>query len=279
MCHAFRWDQWVRGGNHALLLSSLWSRTPISQEEEAQSPEQDFPKPVFCHCQCQPWVGGSTGEYYSNDASFFKYNLESSQFFLNMFYSRTEFASFFCQVKDKTPLKNKHGEFWLEVKNAVLFSVMQYEGYKDQHYICFHTSSICMYHQGKETTNFFYTNNCSYWVDVLFSDTIHSMCLFFSRISQSVNLHRTCWWGPLCLRHQVSMSDTSPLVRANHLPIRSTSWEILNTLRVHWFGGSQHVVCSCQNIITECRAQRKGIPLSDELKVILTGKRSSFTMV
>lgn len=53
------------------------------------------------------------------------------------------------QKEDKTTLKNKHGEFWLEVKNAVLFSVTQYEGFKDQHYICFHTSSICMYHQGK----------------------------------------------------------------------------------------------------------------------------------
>lgn len=46
-------------------------------------------------------------------------------------------------------LKNKHGEFWLEVKNAALFNVVQYEGHKDQHYICFHTSSICMYHQGE----------------------------------------------------------------------------------------------------------------------------------
>uniref|UniRef100_A0A3Q3VYL5 Uncharacterized protein n=1 Tax=Mola mola TaxID=94237 RepID=A0A3Q3VYL5_MOLML len=50
--------------------------------------------------------------------------------------------------RNKTLLKNKHGEFWSEVKNAVLFSVIQYQGYKDQHYICFHTSSICMYHQG-----------------------------------------------------------------------------------------------------------------------------------
>uniref|UniRef100_A0A3Q3QAH3 Autophagy related 2B n=1 Tax=Monopterus albus TaxID=43700 RepID=A0A3Q3QAH3_MONAL len=50
--------------------------------------------------------------------------------------------------EEKSVLKNKHGEFWLEVKNAVLFSVTQYEGYKDQHYICFHTSSICMYHEG-----------------------------------------------------------------------------------------------------------------------------------
>ena len=59
------------------------------------------------------------------------------------------FSLFFSQKEDKTVLKNKHGEFWLEVKNAVLFSVTQYEGYKDQHYICFHTTSICMYHQGK----------------------------------------------------------------------------------------------------------------------------------
>ncbi|KAF3844810.1 hypothetical protein F7725_007973 [Dissostichus mawsoni] len=53
-----------------------------------------------------------------------------------------------AKKEDKTILKNKHGEFWLEVKNAVLFSVTQYEGYKDQHYLCFHTSNICMYHQG-----------------------------------------------------------------------------------------------------------------------------------
>ncbi|XP_076017727.1 autophagy-related protein 2 homolog B [Genypterus blacodes] len=53
-----------------------------------------------------------------------------------------------AKKEDKAVLKNKHGEFWLEVRNAVLFSVTQYEGYKDQHYICFHTSNICMYHQG-----------------------------------------------------------------------------------------------------------------------------------
>uniref|UniRef100_A0A3B3VSB7 Autophagy related 2B n=1 Tax=Poecilia latipinna TaxID=48699 RepID=A0A3B3VSB7_9TELE len=50
--------------------------------------------------------------------------------------------------EDKSLLRNKHGEFWIEVKNAVLFSVTQYEGFKDQHYICFHTSSVCMYQQG-----------------------------------------------------------------------------------------------------------------------------------
>uniref|UniRef100_A0A3Q2QTT5 Autophagy related 2B n=1 Tax=Fundulus heteroclitus TaxID=8078 RepID=A0A3Q2QTT5_FUNHE len=53
-----------------------------------------------------------------------------------------------AKKEDKSLLKNKHAEFWIEVKNAVLFSVSQYEGFKDQHYICFHTSSICMYHQG-----------------------------------------------------------------------------------------------------------------------------------
>uniref|UniRef100_A0AAR2KGX6 Autophagy related 2B n=1 Tax=Pygocentrus nattereri TaxID=42514 RepID=A0AAR2KGX6_PYGNA len=43
-------------------------------------------------------------------------------------------------------LNNKHGEFWMELKNGVVFNVTQYEGYKDQHYVCFHTSSICLYH-------------------------------------------------------------------------------------------------------------------------------------
>uniref|UniRef100_A0A673ZD39 Autophagy related 2B n=1 Tax=Salmo trutta TaxID=8032 RepID=A0A673ZD39_SALTR len=51
--------------------------------------------------------------------------------------------------QDGTVFNNQHGEFWLEVKNGVLFSVTQYEGYKDQHYICFHNSNICLYHQGK----------------------------------------------------------------------------------------------------------------------------------
>uniref|UniRef100_A0A671UCG2 Autophagy related 2B n=1 Tax=Sparus aurata TaxID=8175 RepID=A0A671UCG2_SPAAU len=49
-----------------------------------------------------------------------------------------------------------------KVKNAVLFSVTQYEGYKDQHYICFHTSSICMYHQGKPATSIYYTLSMHY---------------------------------------------------------------------------------------------------------------------
>uniref|UniRef100_A0A673ZBP3 Autophagy related 2B n=1 Tax=Salmo trutta TaxID=8032 RepID=A0A673ZBP3_SALTR len=55
---------------------------------------------------------------------------------------------FSFQQQDGTVFNNQHGEFWLEVKNGVLFSVTQYEGYKDQHYICFHNSNICLYHQG-----------------------------------------------------------------------------------------------------------------------------------
>ncbi|KAJ8390814.1 hypothetical protein AAFF_G00099460 [Aldrovandia affinis] len=53
-----------------------------------------------------------------------------------------------AKQEDRTVLKNRHGEFWMEVANAVLFSVTQYEGYKDQHYVCLHTSSLCLYHQG-----------------------------------------------------------------------------------------------------------------------------------
>uniref|UniRef100_A0A8C9VTW9 Autophagy related 2B n=1 Tax=Scleropages formosus TaxID=113540 RepID=A0A8C9VTW9_SCLFO len=43
---------------------------------------------------------------------------------------------------DKTMLKHRHGEFWMEVENGVLFSVTQYEGHKDQHYVCLHTSNL-----------------------------------------------------------------------------------------------------------------------------------------
>lgn len=38
----------------------------------------------------------------------------------------------------------------MEVKNGTLFGVTQHEGYKDQHYVCFHTSQACLYHHGKQ---------------------------------------------------------------------------------------------------------------------------------
>ncbi|XP_051578281.1 autophagy-related protein 2 homolog B-like isoform X1 [Myxocyprinus asiaticus] len=50
--------------------------------------------------------------------------------------------------EDQSVLQNKHGEFWMEVKNGTLFGVTQHEGYKDQHYICFHTSQAFLYHHG-----------------------------------------------------------------------------------------------------------------------------------
>ncbi|KAI2654597.1 hypothetical protein H4Q32_011359 [Labeo rohita] len=49
---------------------------------------------------------------------------------------------------DNSMLPKKHGEFWMEVKNGTLFGVTQHEGYKDQHYVCFHTSQACLYHHG-----------------------------------------------------------------------------------------------------------------------------------
>ncbi|XP_069049279.1 autophagy-related protein 2 homolog B isoform X3 [Lepisosteus oculatus] len=53
-----------------------------------------------------------------------------------------------AKQEDETVMKDKHGEFWLEIEGGVLFSVTQYEGSEDQHYICLHTSNLCLYHQG-----------------------------------------------------------------------------------------------------------------------------------
>lgn len=58
------------------------------------------------------------------------------------------------QQDDNSVLQKKHGEFWMEVKNGTLFGVTQHEGYKDQHYVCFHTSQACLYHHGKQEKSF-----------------------------------------------------------------------------------------------------------------------------
>lgn len=160
--------------------------------------------------------------------------------------------SCFFQKEDKTTLKNKHSEFWVEVKNAVLFSVTQYEGYKDQHYICFHTSSICMYHQGKSTA---YGGE---WVLLHELNTSVHHCYCCLLTPHCVNLPRTCRRRYPCFRYQVAMQDTSPLARANYLSIRDLSWEILNTFREYWPGEPQHGLCCRQNLITECGTQRQG---------------------
>lgn len=92
----------------------------------------------------------------------------------------------------------------MEVKNGTLFGVTQHEGYKDQHYVCFHTSQACLYHHGKQKILFeqfylFYQlynglyrflvhycycvnrNICSYFI--IFQCFIICMILFFSHIS------------------------------------------------------------------------------------------------
>ncbi|XP_015720736.1 autophagy-related protein 2 homolog B isoform X2 [Coturnix japonica] len=58
-------------------------------------------------------------------------------------------VSIFTDVKDdgKT-LEGKYGEFWLEFNNGSLFSVTKYEGFEDRHYVCLHSSSLNLYHQG-----------------------------------------------------------------------------------------------------------------------------------
>ncbi len=57
----------------------------------------------------------------------------------------------------------------MEVKNGTLFGVAQHEGYKDQHYVCFHTSQACLYHHGKQ--NSFCCFACSF--SVLLYDNLY----------------------------------------------------------------------------------------------------------
>ncbi|XP_005990375.1 autophagy-related protein 2 homolog B [Latimeria chalumnae] len=49
---------------------------------------------------------------------------------------------------DGNVMEGKHGEFWLEISNGVLFCVTKYEGFEDKHYICLHSTSLSLYHQG-----------------------------------------------------------------------------------------------------------------------------------
>uniref|UniRef100_A0A8C2ENF5 Autophagy related 2B n=1 Tax=Cyprinus carpio TaxID=7962 RepID=A0A8C2ENF5_CYPCA len=70
------------------------------------------------------------------------------------FCSLEYFTSSLNEHDDNTVLPKKHGEFWMEVKNGTLFGVTQHEGYKDQHYVCFHTSQACLYHHGKQKNVF-----------------------------------------------------------------------------------------------------------------------------
>ncbi|XP_037756842.1 autophagy-related protein 2 homolog B isoform X1 [Chelonia mydas] len=59
-------------------------------------------------------------------------------------------VSIFTDVKQDggNILEGKHGEFWFEFNSGSLFCVTKYEGFEDKHYICLHSSSLSLYHQG-----------------------------------------------------------------------------------------------------------------------------------
>uniref|UniRef100_G1NKJ9 Autophagy related 2B n=1 Tax=Meleagris gallopavo TaxID=9103 RepID=G1NKJ9_MELGA len=74
-----------------------------------------------------------------------------SQSFLSVLLNVTHgLVSIFTDVKqdDGKTLEGKYGEFWLEFNNGSLFSVTKYEGFEDRHYVCLHSSSLNLYHQG-----------------------------------------------------------------------------------------------------------------------------------
>lgn len=74
-----------------------------------------------------------------------------SQSFLSVQLNVTHgLVSIFTDVKqdDGKTLEGKYGEFWLEFNNGSLFSVTKYEGFEDRHYVCLHSSSLNLYHQG-----------------------------------------------------------------------------------------------------------------------------------
>ncbi|XP_070608738.1 autophagy-related protein 2 homolog B [Erythrolamprus reginae] len=58
--------------------------------------------------------------------------------------------SIFTDIKqdDGGVFEDKHGEFWFQFCNGSLFCVTKYEGFEDKHYICLHSNSLNLYHQG-----------------------------------------------------------------------------------------------------------------------------------
>lgn len=56
---------------------------------------------------------------------------------------------FLFQQDDGNTLEGKYGEFWFEFNSGSLFSVTKYEGFEDRHYVCLHSSSLNLYHQGR----------------------------------------------------------------------------------------------------------------------------------
>ncbi|XP_029820200.1 autophagy-related protein 2 homolog B isoform X3 [Manacus vitellinus] len=75
---------------------------------------------------------------------------KNSQSFLSVLLNVTHgLVSVFTDVKDDgNTLEGKYGEFWFEFNSGSLFSVTKYEGFEDRHYVCLHSSSLNLYHQG-----------------------------------------------------------------------------------------------------------------------------------
>ncbi|XP_027574171.1 autophagy-related protein 2 homolog B isoform X2 [Pipra filicauda] len=76
---------------------------------------------------------------------------KNSQSFLSVLLNVTHgLVSVFTDVKqdDGNTLEGKYGEFWFEFNSGSLFSVTKYEGFEDRHYVCLHSSSLNLYHQG-----------------------------------------------------------------------------------------------------------------------------------
>uniref|UniRef100_A0A4X2K127 Autophagy related 2B n=1 Tax=Vombatus ursinus TaxID=29139 RepID=A0A4X2K127_VOMUR len=76
---------------------------------------------------------------------------KNSQSFLSVLLNINHgLVAVFTDVKqdNREMLESKHGEFWLEFNNASLFFVTKYEGFEDKHYICLHSNSFSLHHQG-----------------------------------------------------------------------------------------------------------------------------------
>ncbi|KAH0620382.1 hypothetical protein JD844_020772 [Phrynosoma platyrhinos] len=100
-----------------------------------------------------------TLQYYStldqNYSSRRKRKVESqnrnTQNFLSVLFNVNHgLISIFTDIKqdDGSVFEDKHGEFWFEFSSGSLFCVTKYEGFEDKHYICLHSSSLSLYHQG-----------------------------------------------------------------------------------------------------------------------------------
>ena len=114
-------------------------------------------------------------------------------------------------------LQNKHGEFWLEVKNATLFTVAQYEGYKDQHYICFHTSNICMYHQGnhpstQQTPYSLHSKHCRPVLRILLTNILMTVTFpgLVDTVSPGTEVNLPCRTRPHWLEPGIYQTETIP---------------------------------------------------------------------